>query len=413
VRVIACRLEDDTRLVVRSGDALADLARRVAPACYLSEATLRLELYATREPVDVWIGLPNRIAFSAPRFEPEARATMTVLGLCSPGVAGDDLTTYAPWKHPEWRWRALVGDDGFEALTSAKVLRRVSTRLPADASLRRYGSLFVSFPLEGEDGAAYAVADDWGVRARTVAADAGARWELVLDEAMRRLRDALELAPGDALELPDALADVGELRAGATRLRFVAMVRPVATGREASACASVRRACKGSHVVLLVPRARTLGGVLAEVALTPRQQLGVDPLEGVVARGAEETGAEVVLEGWRWSTREAPLVILEEREEAWLGRARLSELTDNQFRMLRGLAREAGRWVNVKTLGERISPGATIPDQVVRKARADFDERVRRSLKKAGVSPPPHFTKKLVETDLRRGYRLGLGVIVR
>ena len=98
--------------------------------------------------------------------------------------------------------------------------------------------------------------------------------------------------------------------------------------------------------------------------------------------------------------------------ENYLGKERMY-FTENQRTMLFVLAEERGEYVSPPELGERISPHATIPDQVVRKAMGDFEARVRASAKTAGVVLPEEWVKGLVEEKRGKGYRLGVGVVVR
>jgi hypothetical protein len=64
-------------------------------------------------------------------------------------------------------------------------------------------------------------------------------------------------------------------------------------------------------------------------------------------------------------------------------------------------------------LGLKITPGAELPDQTVRKARQILGERLRASFKAAGVPMIEGLEERLVIVDRARGYRLGVGVIMR
>ena len=59
-----------------------------------------------------------------------------------------------------------------------------------------------------------------------------------------------------------------------------------------------------------------------------------------------------------------------------------------------------------------ISPHASIPDQIVRKAMLGLEERVRASAQAQGVTLPEEWIAGLVERDAK-GYRLGVGAVRR
>jgi hypothetical protein len=56
---------------------------------------------------------------------------------------------------------------------------------------------------------------------------------------------------------------------------------------------------------------------------------------------------------------------------------------------------------------------AEIPDQVVRKARLGLAGRIEGSFEAAGVKMPKGVAEKIVIVSRSKGYRLGVGVIVR
>jgi len=112
-----------------------------------------------------------------------------------------------------------------------------------------------------------------------------------------------------------------------------------------------------------------------------------------------------------FATEDAPLVLSVGRGEAWYGRVRLA-LTENQLAMLFALAR-CGWWMKSTELGQKIQPGAEHPDQIVRKARLTLVEKITASFAGAGVKMPKGLAERLVTFDRSKGYRLGVGVIVR
>jgi hypothetical protein len=193
-------------------------------------------------------------------------------------------------------------------------------------------------------------------------------------------------------------------------------------GDDAEVREGLRVACGTALPVVLVGKGRTLGKGIAQVEVDLARLLAGDGERGargqrdmgdVLAEIAEALGVEDELDAWRFGTREKPLVILVERGEAWFGKVRL-RITANQFAMLLALARTPGVWVGAAALGERISPHASIVDQIARKARVGFDEKVARSFEEAGVAMPDGLPERLIEVDKAKGcYRLGVGVVVR
>jgi hypothetical protein len=163
--------------------------------------------------------------------------------------------------------------------------------------------------------------------------------------------------------------------------------------------------------VLLVPHGRSLGGVVAEVQVGAADQLGAADLSWAVGRTADELGIADELEAWRFSTEERPLVLSVSRGEAWYERVRLL-LTENQISMLFALARSSG-WMKTIDLGKKIAPTADYPDQVVRKARLNLEERLVESFKTCGARMPAKLSERLVSFDRTLGYKLGIGATVR
>jgi hypothetical protein len=64
-------------------------------------------------------------------------------------------------------------------------------------------------------------------------------------------------------------------------------------------------------------------------------------------------------------------------------------------------------------LGKKIAPSADIPDQIVRKARLNFGEKIEASFTAAGLPMPKGLGKRIVLFSRSKGYRLGVGATVR
>jgi hypothetical protein len=162
---------------------------------------------------------------------------------------------------------------------------------------------------------------------------------------------------------------------------------------------------------VLVPEGKTLGGVLPEVPLDLTRQLGIGEFGDVVLRAAKELRLDGELEPARFATKEAPLVIVREKEEIWLGRVKLI-LTAKHFALFDALS--DGKARTGAELGKKLSPGAVDLANVVHKARVEIDERVTRSFREAGVELPEAWGDgKLVVKAGNRSFRLGVGCVVR
>jgi DNA-binding response OmpR family regulator len=140
--------------------------------------------------------------------------------------------------------------------------------------------------------------------------------------------------------------------------------------------------------------------------------IGHGDIARAVSLGAEAVKLGDAIEPWRWSTAARPCVLVKASRQIYLGRVPL-DLTDNQRALLFGLAEDEGEFVAPQTLGRQISANAAHPDQVVRKAMFDLEDRIRASAKDAGVELPEAWVKGLVEEKRGKGYRITLGVVLR
>jgi hypothetical protein len=426
-RPIVIALEHDDRAGARKQAhgprAFASLEADMRRGGYLFSATLRFEVRGASRPVDAWVALPNRLSISDPRFAVPVRAALDALGVFSPGSLADDIVTLAPWTHPEWRWRDVLGDDAVDALRGANLLvtARVSSRgaRPIGDGERKLGAGLRGFALDNarDAGRVYAIASDESVRPRTVPANSLAMLALdnaALDAKMRASLGAQAPPRGGGMRaLPSGFRDVGVFDVGATRIRFVRLVRAVSVRESKKLGDALRRAAKGQHVVALVPEGRTLFGAAAEVPLTLAQQLGAAECDGVLLAAASALGLEDAMPSWCFATRERPLVVDAANEAFSLGVVAL-DLTPNQRSLILALTRAhaMGRAMGPKDLGLAISPGSTIPDQVTRKACMDLDARVARSFRDAGATLRAEWSR-LVTQDRTHGYRLAVGFVVR
>ena len=169
VRVVACQLEagDGHRVDAHGPDALARLAPHLRDGGHLARATVRVDVAGEERPVDCVLHPPHRVdvgwggvARSGARGPRIAREVLVRLGLLSPGVIKDDITTIRPLVQPEWRWRELAGDVGWAQMEVAELLkdvnppRRGACRTPRTAGSGRSAVAFALFQRRSSRGPA-------------------------------------------------------------------------------------------------------------------------------------------------------------------------------------------------------------------------------------------------------------------
>ena len=413
IEVIACEIDDDGKLVrVRGGAALRRAHELVGMARgYMRSVTLRVTLEGGNS-FDATIDLPWKVLLSGGLYEEELRLVMEALEMHAPGSLVDDVPSVAPVQ-PEWRWVDLLTKEGFARAQAAKTLIRVRGKRPSGREHRRWGSLLRAFKMAGED-AEYVASEEIAIRAFDAAPESLVWYALDWKRLAETLRAATaldEATASAAADVPPALLMIGELATPAARVAVFSLVRAVQHDEIVPLLKQLRQACGRATPAVIVPRGRSLGGAIAEVEVTPGEQLGVEDVAWIVGKIAEDCGLGDEVEPWRFATAAAPLVLSVKRGEAWYRRVQLL-VTENQLAMFFALARATGHMKSTE-LGMKISPGAVIPDQTVRKARQILDERLRASFEAENVPMPEGLAENLVELDSRRGYRLGVGVIVR
>jgi hypothetical protein len=410
--VVACELDDGKRFGVRGTGALSEMHARLGHGGYVYRVTLRFVIDGARRQVDATIELPDKLLVAEPRWESAIRAALTALGLTEPGAIADDLASLAPFVHPEWRWSALLGAAGLARAVARSLLVRARTRKAGEPRHRMWGSMYTAHDLEGET-EKYAVADDPAARAHTVKAGALAHLRLDVGALATALREELVLAPCAIAEVPRGVLPIGTLVTKSAKLVFFLLAAVVPETECAALREAVRKACtRGQTPVVLVGRGRSLHGGIAEIEVSVEEQVAGGSVARVVAAAAAAAGIEDEIEHWRWGTPDAPLVLVREAREAWLGRVKL-DVTAGQLAAIEALAHERGAWMTPLALGQKLSPRATWHDQIARKTLADFDERVARSFAEAGVALPEGWAGRVIEMKKGKGYRMGVGVVVR
>ena len=397
------RTPDGARVEARARDVLAAGALLgAARAGYVDRATIRVAV--GDRTVDAFLQLPHRIEIAEPAFEPEVRAALVALGLFDPGALPDDARSLAPYTHADWRWRDVVGDEGWSALVRGKLLARVEVAHVATAALRMHGTSYVVRAVPGTKDTEYAVAEDRAYGARLVEPEERVAWRLDRDALAARMRADLGASRVDTASAIaiEGVLDAGQVALKSGKVRFVyAMSAPPRGWLE-----TARRACGiGATLVVMVPRghARGLDGVLV-VELDVEEQLGVKRVGRALGRAAEALGVGAEVD--RWRTCAEDVVIEPATQSVWICGV-LVPLTDAPYRLIELLARSA-RVMPTKELGAQISSGS-ISDEVARKAKLRLEAQVTECLTRAGVVWD---VTRMIVTEGKKGYRLGVSARV-
>ncbi len=410
--IVGCQWDSgrEERIEARSDDALASLeARTAVHGGYFPRLTLRVEPEAKGKektaPVDLFLQLPHLVTVSRPRHEALARAAAKALGVFDPGALPDDVRTLAPWVHFEWRWREVLGDDAFELLMRTKIIARVKAKKGVGSPEHRWlGSSVKLTPLAGED-IELATPLDFSLPAFEVEPGEAHAWRLDDAALARHLGAVMGLRPGSQGSVPGVLA-LGALVVKSGRAQVYYAAAPPPPG----VVASIRAACKlGTTPVVCVPRGKRLPDEgLAQVEMDLHEQFGVAGTTGLVTgRMATALGVEDEVEAWRLAAPEEALVLDRKKKKAWLVGVELL-LVEGTYRLLERLVIEAGRVVDVRTLGEYISAAASDSDVVVRKRRVRLMAQIAKSFAEARRLLPKE-AELLVLIEGRGGYRLGVG----
>jgi hypothetical protein len=392
------------RVEARARDVLsAGELHGAARAGYVDRATLRVDL--GDRTVDAFLQLPHRVEIADPSREVELRAALAALGLFDPGALPDDARSLAPYTHPDWRWRSVVGDAGFDALVRAGLLTRVEVAHVATEELRMHGTSYVVRAVPGAKGAEYALAEDRAYGARLVEPDARVAWRLdlvALAAAMRADLGASKVDKASAVAI-DGVLDAGLVSLASGKLRFLyAMGAPPRGWLE-----TARRACGiGTTLVVLAPRGHAQGmdGVLV-VELDVEEQLGVKRVGRALGRAAEALGVGGEVEAWRTCGEDVVIEVATQR--VWICGV-LVTLGEASYRLLELLAKSGGRVVATKELGAQLSARSS-PEEGARKAKMRLETQVSEQLARAGVV---WNAREIVVAEGKKGYRLGVSVRV-
>ncbi len=161
------------------------------------------------------------------------------------------------------------------------------------------------------------------------------------------------------------------------------------------------RAAGASHVVVLLPEGRSLGGGV-EIGLTIAELLGVDAIAAKVFASVEKKNGlkRAIVLPWRLVAPDVRFVGEEKTGRLWLDRHELV-LPDNGMKLLLGAARGSGSPVPSATLARQISPNRS-DDAVVRQTAARLGAWIADSFVAQGKRAPRRRRERSSSTCRRR-----------
>ncbi len=410
VRVVWDRGGDDV-VVVRGRDVLASMAARrwsLATGHFVG-AVIRLDLTHGGH-VDVVLKPPNRVHFTSGPWDAAVAAWLDAGPFLALGVAPVDAWTQFAATMRDLEWRAEHGDAWVDRRRASGALVPAQTRVLPHPEFASATRALLAFYDDEDGGYAFAEDDDDDVPALVVTqTDLGAHRiepQKYANEIASYVDGVLPaIGPSNplALDAQIGLFDLRERRLGLETIRpFVALGPLVADGLGDR----LREVAPDAHRVLLLPRGRTLGTGMIELAW-PESAEEAHALVREIARAIGARGALPVHLAAPAGTRFA---IDSVTKEACLDGIELG-LTDQTFEFLLLLARTPRVAVSTQAVNDRIGRSRKDAD-AAKKAKSTLLARIRAAFEEAGGEPPSDLDA-LVTTGARGGYTLCVSVYVR
>lgn len=375
---------------------LRDLHARVEVEGELVQAKLLVWFTGVGRRGQVTITVPGRIDINAGAREQIVERLLDEVGLR--GAFGQDnerldFWSLHPWRQREDLWRRHLGAGAFDHLLREKALRSVRLEaVPHPDHPGQEGALAT----EDLDGSAtIGVSDDPAIAIRTLTPSDVMGYELDVSWVARAITGVLGL-DGTFREIASGILLLGQrtLAPGVNVAVFLATRQPTDT-----AAHSVRANGNGARPVLLVPTGRVVEGEVLQLECRVPQ----GPHDGLLGRIIESLNLQSQVSPSIYRTED--LVIDSMKGVAWYRGTTLTKLQadTHPFKFAEMVAAAQGQVVTKKTLQEHLSPSST-DDGVVRKAKADFVNRVAESFAEAGLDCPPT-VKEIFKSQLG-GYLL-------
>ena len=171
------------------------------------------------------------------------------------------------------------------------------------------------------------------------------------------------------------------------------------------------RAAGASHVVVLLPEGRSLGGEV-EIGLTVAELFGEGAIAAKVLAGVEKKKGlkRAVVPPWRLAAPGVRFVGEERTGRIWFDGHELA-LPDSARKLLLGGARGGGSPVHPTTLARQVSPKRG-DDGVVRQTVRRLPAWIEESFAAQGKKAPPE-AKTLLEYVRKKGWRMTVKCEVR
>jgi hypothetical protein len=236
-------------------------------------------------------------------------------------------------------------------------------------------------------------------------------WTLDPAAVARALARDLRTEPAEAdPSIGDRALDLGVLQGEEISLRIFVVLRSPGPSARALAHAMVR-AAGASHVVVLLPEGRSLGGEV-EIGLSIAELFGEGAIAAKVLAGVERKKGlkRAIVPPWRLAAPGVRLVGEEKTGRLWLDGHELV-LPDHGMKLLLGVARGGGSPVPSATLAQTMSPNRS-DDAVVRQTAPRLAVWIAESFAAQGKKPPPE-AKALVEYVPKKGWRMTVKCEVR
>jgi hypothetical protein len=236
-------------------------------------------------------------------------------------------------------------------------------------------------------------------------------WRLDATAVARSLMRDLGAEPVEPdAAIADRALDLGIVKGDELSLRVFVVLRSPAPAAGALARA-MERAAGASHVVVLLPEGRTLGGGV-ELGLSIAELFGDGAIAAKVFAGVEKKKGlkRSIVPPWKLVAPGVRLVGEEKTGRLWLDGHELV-LPEGGMKLLFGLARGGGAPVPSATLARQMSPNRS-DDAVVRQTAFRLAAWVAESFAAKGKKAPPE-ARALVEYVPKKGWRMTVKSEVR
>lgn len=345
----------------------------------LIEAKLKLQIAdkGTR-PATVTIRLPGRITVTPSRHHQLAHRYLEEIGVrCRAGASlGLDIWSLHPWRHHTATWRALLGNR-VEELASCGAL--VSVQLESIAHPDVDGATLGIHDVNQDQ--YYGVATNGEVPSKSLSATDVEGLELDAAAFGAFLGEQLKLPKGQVRLSEANVLDLGPVVLGSYTIRPFYLLSTPTEGIGVR----LRAMAAGEHAVLLVPRGRAAGSVLATAELSHP----VPSRRGLERAVVFACGLQGQVPAIHYAREGARLVVDSGHDAVWVDGVRVEGLAPDThpFKFVELLARASGAAVSSVNLSSALSPHRMDETTPARHAKRDAKNAIAAALAAAGREP--------------------------